>query len=420
MIYRGQAYSAEKRFLQGTHRVCSPEETLTRIAPYFSTIGLTRLADVTGLDRIGVPVILAVRPNAGYLAVDAGKGLTLAAAKASAAMETIERYHGETVELPEIQRSYAGLDAAGYPLVPVERFPFARNNLFNRSQPIHWVMGWDIVGQCEVPVPSSLVFMKRFLWPRSESAPFQSTSNGLASGNHFLEAVTAGLLEVIERDATSTWQLAFEIFYTKIPLPRVRLETVKYPSVRALLERFEAARTVPVLFDCSVDTNVPVYMAWLYDQVPRGLGTYKGYGAHLDPEVAMLRALTEAAQSRLVYISGARDDALRHKYLLLKQFDTVGRASLVDQIPAVVDAQQRNSQATSTFEGDIQVLVEKLGRVGLDQVIVCDLTLPGFDVSVVRVIVPGMEGYKGMNFYQPGNRAICFIRALAEGIHQPA
>ena len=145
-----------------------------------------------------------------------------------------------------------------------------------------------------------------------------------------------------------------------------------------------------------------------------------GYGAHLDPEVAMLRALTEAAQSRLVYISGARDDAFKHKYRMLKQFDPADHASYFEQISATIDARQRTNEATPSFEGDIQVLIEKLSRVGLDQVIVFDLTLPGFEVSVVRVIVPGLEGYRGMNFYQPGERAIHFIRALAESIPQTA
>jgi ribosomal protein S12 methylthiotransferase accessory factor len=333
-------------------------------------------------------------------------------------METIERFHGETVDMPQMNRSYIELAASGCPLIPAARFPFAKDNLFNVDQPVDWVMGWDIVNLCEVPVPSIMVLMQRFLWPRSELASFQATSNGLASGNHFLEAVASGLLEVIERDATTAWQLAIEKFFTKISLPRVQLDTVEYSTVRALLDRFEAAQTVPVLFDCTVDTDVPVYMAWLYDDKPHGLGAYKGYGAHLDPEVAMLRALTEAAQSRLVYIAGARDDVFRHKYCLLKHFDLAKHASQIQQISATIDARQRIDESTPSFEGDIQVLIEKLGRVGLDQVIVCDLTLPEFEVSVVRVIVPGLEGYMEIPSYQQGDRAIRFIRAIEEGIPQ--
>ena len=73
-----------------------PEETLARLVPHLGRMGITRVANVTGLDRVGVPVVTAVRPNARSLAVSQGKGLTLAAAKVSAIMEAAELYHAET------------------------------------------------------------------------------------------------------------------------------------------------------------------------------------------------------------------------------------------------------------------------------------------------------------------------------------
>ncbi len=418
IAYRDQPYTAAKHFTRGTHRTCSPAETLARAEPSFSTIGLTRLADITGLDRIGVPVALATFPNSGYLAAAIGKGYTLTAAKVSAVMEAIERYHGEKANLPEIYLSYSEVVNAGYNVAPIADFPFVKNNVFSVHRPTRWVMGWDIANQQEAAAPAILVFMRRFEWPLSELGSFQSTSNGLASGNHLLEAITSGLLEVIERDATTAWELAISAFFTNIPLPKVRLETIEYPTVREVLAQFEAAQVQPILFDCTVDTQVPTYMAWLYDREPHGLGSYKGYGAHLDPEIAMLRALTEAVQARLVFIAGVRDDAFRHTRSLLKKGDTTARSLVLDEIPAIVDARERTSEATATFEGDIRVLIEKLRRAGLEQVIVYDLTLPGFDLSVVRVIVPGLEGYKGMNFFKPGHRATSFLRKAAEGIRE--
>ncbi len=101
------------------HRTCSPQETISQIEPYFEKIGLTRLADITGLDRIGIPVILSVRPNSTFLAVDAGKGITPEAATASAAMEYIERYHagyGTSLD-PEIAMTRAITEACQSRLV---------------------------------------------------------------------------------------------------------------------------------------------------------------------------------------------------------------------------------------------------------------------------------------------------------------
>jgi ribosomal protein S12 methylthiotransferase accessory factor len=79
-----------KAFKAGTHRHVGPEQTLARVRPFLGRMGITRVANVTGLARIGIPVVQAVRPNSRSLSVSQGKGLTLAAAKASALMEAGE------------------------------------------------------------------------------------------------------------------------------------------------------------------------------------------------------------------------------------------------------------------------------------------------------------------------------------------
>ena len=63
-------------------------------------MGITRLADVTGLDYIGIPVIMACRPNSRALSVAQGKGLDLDAARTSGFMEAAETFHGEHIDLP--------------------------------------------------------------------------------------------------------------------------------------------------------------------------------------------------------------------------------------------------------------------------------------------------------------------------------
>jgi len=58
-----------------------------------SRMGITRLGNITGLDRIGIPVAVAVRPNSRSVSVSQGKGLELAQAMASALMEACEGFH---------------------------------------------------------------------------------------------------------------------------------------------------------------------------------------------------------------------------------------------------------------------------------------------------------------------------------------
>src|SRR4051794_11806268 len=75
-----------------SHRVCRPEETFARIKPLLSTAGITRIADVTGLDRLDIPVAVVTRPNSRGLSVAQGKGLDFGAAKVSGVMEALETY----------------------------------------------------------------------------------------------------------------------------------------------------------------------------------------------------------------------------------------------------------------------------------------------------------------------------------------
>jgi ribosomal protein S12 methylthiotransferase accessory factor len=405
IYYRGKPYHAAKQYWYGTHRYCSPEETREKIQPYARRIGLTRVANVTGLDRIGIPVVLSVRPNSGYLAVDAGKGFTETAAIVSAAMEAIERYSAENVSLEDIHLPYAALDARCQ--VPLDKFPMTKHAIFSPNWPEHWTLGWDLVGQKELAVPTLMASMGFFKARSSERIPFLIGSNGLASGNHLLEAICSGLHEVIERDAVACTRIAWDLGVRQIP--RVHLETIESPLVRDLIARFESAQVKLILFDCTVDTQVPTYMAYIYDLVARHIGVYRGYGAHLDPAIAMVRAITEAAQGRLVFIAGSRDDFFRHNYVRLKKGDDDQVIQRLEAIPATVDARERKSQATDTFEGDIHILIEKLKQVGLDQVIAFDLTLPNFDIAIARVLVPGLEGYM-FDYYQPGARALKSLR----------
>jgi len=410
--FRDRAARAAKRYWQGTHRTASPQETWERIQPYFKAISLTRVANITGLDRIGIPVTLSIRPNSHSVVTSSGKGTTLEAAMVSAAMESLELFCAETVEVPEIKLPYTQL-ADKYPVIALDNLSLRENSLFNVNQPEQWCLGWDIVHQQEVAVPMQAVSMNysKFWYNDFDSlGSFDMGSNGLASGNHFLEAVTSALYELIERDAVSC-QLEACLQGYGIPggyqMPRVRLETIANPLVTELLAKFAAAPIVPVLFDCTVDTEVPVYRAFLYDSSGRGPSSH-GYGAHLDPELAMVRALTEAAQIRAILISGARDDIFFQYYTALRIKGTGGDEALnLAANPPTVDARTLKSQATATFEDDIAIILEKLKRVGLEQVIVCDLTPSEWGISVVRAIVPGLEASFHRS-YRPKKRAIAF------------
>ncbi len=404
--YRGQAYQCKKGYWHGTQRSIPPAETLERIQPHFSTFGITRLANITHLDWIGIPVTLAIRPNAATLSQGSGKGFSIEAALTSAAMETVEVFHAEEPELSTFQLPYEHLPGTR---IAIEDLPFTKHHLFTEWWPFRWTMGWDLMNQEEVAVPWWLVYMGRHPLRDRDLNTFQVTSNGLASGNNLLEAINAGLFEVIERDAIACVRVRW--LTAKQPPPIVDTTTIPYDTVLELLERLRHAGIGLVLFDCTIDTDIPVYMAYLYDLRVPSIGVYRGYGAHLDPEVAMIRCITEAAQGRVIYIAGSRDDVFRHSYMRLKQADESLLIPAMQALTPNVDARSRVPEATTTFEGDTHIALCKLQRAGLRQAIVVDLSRNGLPVNVVKVVVPGLEGYM-FDFYTPGRRA----RAFAERI----
>ena len=150
---------------------------------------------------------------------------------------------------------------------------------------------------------------------------------------------------------------------------------------------------MPVLCDVSrEDTGVPVYVAYIFDVEDPFEGIYRGYAAHLDPEVAQSRALCEAAQSRAVYIAGSRDDVLHERYRKIKDED--GMASLARLMAdcRVVRADRHIDASGETFEQDVNRVCSLLMAAGFAEPLVVEMD-HSFPCSVVRVMAPGLAGY---------------------------
>jgi ribosomal protein S12 methylthiotransferase accessory factor YcaO len=196
------------------------------------------------------------------LANAAGKGFTLVAATVSAAMEAVEIYHAEAMQLDVIEASWADLPEDAR--IARDLLPLNRLALFDAEKPYHWVEAWDLMGQRPVYVPQMSVGMAPPAGQRPLiDRPFAMGSNGLAGGNHLLEAIAAGLYEVVERDAVACDRL----LVTTIPQTwrRVDPRLVDDPSVADLLRRLAEADLELVLIDCTVDTGVPCYMAFVFE-----------------------------------------------------------------------------------------------------------------------------------------------------------
>ena len=218
-----------------------------------------------------------------------------------------------------------------------------------------------------------------FRLPRSYSPRmFRATSNGLASGNCPEEALLHALSELVERHALAR---AREDPSTRVPLD---LATVPDGYARELIAKLRGVGARLAAYDVTWEARVPVVYAELaVDDLPR---RWHGAGCHPSAEVALARALTEAAQSRLTFISGARDD--------LPEPDPPappGAAhAAFEEPPTGRPFGALRDAATSSVAGDLAVVVARLSELGHEPYAV-DLAREDVGVAVVRAFAPGLR-----------------------------
>lgn len=373
-----------------------------------SRMGITRVANVTGLDRIGVPVVMVCRPNARSLAVSQGKGIDLAAATASGLMEAVELYHAEHIELPLKLGSYCELSHS-HAFIDVDRLPKVTEIQFDRNLVTLWIEGVDLLSGASRWVPFESVRTNFTLPQPPGNGCFDCSSNGLASGNTLIEAVCHAICEVVERDATTLWN--------RLPskdraAAGLNLDSVEDEACREVLSKLERAEFDVVAWETTSDVGVPAFFCLISDRRnPRnhhGIGT----GAHPAPGIALLRALTEAIQVRTTYISGTRDDLLPGEYAERQRARKARAAARLraEHLPNR-DFSAIPDQSSDNFADDLAWLLARLRAVDVCEAVAVDLSKPAMGLSVVRVVIPGLEGPDDHDAYVPGER----VRWLSGG-----
>jgi ribosomal protein S12 methylthiotransferase accessory factor len=380
-------------YLEGTQRVYDEDTTLENTKDEIKKIGVTRIADITNLDRLGIPIFSAIRPSAakGAISIYSGKGSTQQRARISAIMESFERCLAERpglnaniqgeVSAPVLVDSYASaienctlIDPATL-LLPQSYLP---------QSLLEWVGAYDLMNKEEVFVSSNSVYHPYDSPGRCQKL-FLSNTNGLASGNVIEEAILHGLLEVIERDAISIAQ-----FSRNLGKEIVLTEEDGY--LYKLANTFKDAGIELKIWLVPTDTGIPTVIAVTDDvKLKDPALLVMGAGSHLKPEIAVSRAITEAAQSRVVQIQGAREDTDREGFIRSVGYDRMKRLNRFwfeegEKISlSEVQDLSRNSPAEN-----IDVILEKLKGLA-ERVLVVDLSREEVKVPVVRVIIPGFE-----------------------------
>lgn len=354
-----------------TYRVCSPEETWNKIKSLTKNINIEILERIDNLDRIGIPVYSAKRivkspenendTKEKIVKYHYGKGATDIQAKVSAIMEAIERYSMGCLNEPATKNPENPIDLKE--LVLSKESYKNINQINNNINNIEWTACHDIINDEIIDIPVNAVCHP------TEGKLFKSNTNGIASGNTKDEAIFHGTLELIERDS---WSIA-EIYnktHTKI-----NTDGAKNPIIHELMDKFKDANINVVLKDLTSDIGIPTVAAVSDEPVLKDPALLCiGVGCHINPEIAVIRALTEVIQSRATQIQNKRDDTIRGDIVRKVQYDRLIKVHRKwyghkDEI----NIEELPNNAKLNLKKDLNVIKNKLIDTGFDKLIVADL-----------------------------------------------
>ncbi|MEK6279020.1 MAG: YcaO-like family protein [Acidobacteriota bacterium] len=384
----------------GVTRTIPPSATIERAQPAMWKIGVTRIAEVTQLDRTGIPNFVSVRPRdlGPGISYYNGKGVTKDAAKAGAMMEAIERYSGERCDLPITFCTFDQILKWGPAIDPVELL-VPEVQKYTPDLKLEWVQGFDLLTRKATYLPLNAVVCP--YEPAPGRALFYASTNGLASGNTLVEALCHALCEVIERDALAislaSLELAPAVNYVLKAIGIDPFGEMRRPSqfplvglddlprrAAILVRKLRAANLQIFLRDITSTAGIPT----LDCTVIEGRNVHGGCGTHPDARVALTRALTEAAQSRVACIQGGREDLpeIIRPQTAFDPNDIYGRGE-------VRPFSLIRSYQHAGIDDDVSFLLNRLEKAGFSQVVAFDLTRQEIGIPVVRVVIPKAEAW---------------------------
>jgi ribosomal protein S12 methylthiotransferase accessory factor len=381
-----------------THRAIEPSKTIAEYKDKLKIAGITRITDITHLDRIGIPVFSAIRPTAqdGGVSIYAGKGAKKDQAKASAMMEGFERYSAEKQSIDDENSKLATLsEMDGEKFIHPDDLIISnevKSLDFEKERKIEWTLTKDIITENDYYIPSNAIFHPYIPKDiKNTSAIFKGNTNGLASGNVLEEAVLHGMLEVIERDAWSIFEL------TKKNKKCINIDNIKNPLINELLEKFKKESINIKLMDLTADIDIPTIAATADDTILKDPALLTlGIGTHLNPEIAVLRALTEVAQSRATQIHGTREDTSRAVLMRKAGYERMKKINkhyFEEKNDNIIDLIDIEDKSTDSLKKNIEITTNELKRNNIDKILFKNLTRKEIGINVVRVIIPGTENF---------------------------
>ena len=408
----------------GGYRTSSPAQTYARIAHHISPISGVVSALEPLMREGGVAFsywagrnfammgdqLFFMRQNVRGLS--GGKGTTELQAKVSAVCESIERYSGiwrgdEPARRTSATRlgdqaidpnacmlfsasQYEGRRAWNHGQ-PLTRYHYVTEP-FDPDREIDWVEIHSLTHQRARYIPSAYCYYGHpDIW---DYLFCLADANGTSAGNTIEEAILQGFLELVERDATAMW------WYNRLPRPQVEIDSFGLPYTAALQEYYARIKRDLWVLDLTTDLGIPVFAAVSRRTDHPVEDIILGLGAHLDPRLALLRALTELNQF-LPTVSGRLADG--SAIYMFNEHDAIEwwKTATLARDPYVAPgagleprtAADYRSLGHDDLEQDVEHCVQIAREAGLET-FVLDQTRPDINgLHVVKVLAPGMRHF---------------------------
>jgi oxazoline/thiazoline synthase len=413
--------SRKKTFTaDGGHRCFSPEETLRKYRYHISPItGIVRELEKVGSSDLTHTYVAkhhfasmfddldALRQN--LTGRSAGKGKTNEQAKASAFCEAIERYSG-VFQGNEIRQKGSYQLMGDIALHPNACMNFSLEQYKNREEwnarcpsfsqrvpapfdeekEIEWTPVWSLTHQEFKYLPTAYCYHG---YPKPPKPDCWADSNGCAAGNTIEEAILQGFMELVERDCVALW------WYNRIKRPGVNLESFNEPYFLALKDYYQTIHRELWVLDITSDLNIPTFVAITRRIDSEVEDVVLGYGTHLDPKIAILRALTEANQILPAVLSAHADGTTHYLSYDPLAVDWWRTATLQNQ-PYLVPDERLTQKVCADYPQvwsddlleDIMTCRQIVEKSGMEMLLL-DQTRPDIGLKVVRVMVPGLRHF---------------------------
>ena len=307
-----------------------------------------------------------------------GKGVTKELAKVSAFMEAIELWFAENISIPDMCGSYCQLIKDFNCLQPSSVYSELFDNTHLDDASIAWLAGKELISDQDAFLPFDLLYLNDTLGNVTAFKLNRST-NGLASGNNTEEALIHAICEVIERHNYFHW------LKSDIAISEVSHQGFQDKDIDSIVDSIMKPGHRLHIFDATIEIALPTFVCIIVDANNK-IRPAIGKGAHLNKRVAVLRALTEAAQSRLTLISGSRDDILSDQYRMFP-------LSVIERKQDLVDF---NAIAclglTGSISQDLDLLIDLIAQHGFKKIFFHEHKKSvKKDFSIVHVVIPGTK-----------------------------